>query len=102
MGMIGIPMITQERLKNKMYICNHCGNLFDEFENGRSPCCYAGYERAEKCSLCGDYYKTTQMQDGLCPICRVNTLEQFKYFLNNEFTEKQREYLNDYYDGRRL
>jgi hypothetical protein len=67
-----------------MYICNSCGELFEECEiveehhpygEGSAVevwvvCPHCGdndFDKAEKCSRCGEYVAETY--DGLCDIC---------------------------------
>lgn len=67
-----------------MFICEHCGEVFDEprkYEE-RHPygmgyavevwyecpyCCETGFEEARQCSVCGEYFAV--LEDGLCDAC---------------------------------
>jgi hypothetical protein len=97
-----------------MFICLECGKTFDEpvvwYEKHGldtppyerwvgSPCCHADYEDACFCENCGEAIPEHQNAYGLCAKCENKALEQFKYFLNNEFTEAEREYLDACIEG---
>ena len=66
-----------------MYICNECGEVFDEpkiieehhpygmgyavEEFAVCPYCDGGFQEAEQCERCGEY--VAELEDGLCDIC---------------------------------
>lgn len=75
-----------------MYICEECRNLFSEPTytsvqslewhgdnypevKAISPCCYAGYVKAKRCSICGEYiigkYVRTENDDLICDNCYI-------------------------------
>lgn len=96
------------------YICLNCGEEFSHptiledrhggpFGLGEkyrvSPCCHDGFTAAVTCPLCGELTAAGYDSHGLCRKCAEKTVERLQYFLYNEFTEAQREVLNDAFDG---
>lgn len=98
-----------------MYICLDCGEEFsrpkiiedkhddDPFtprEKHRvSPCCYTGFAAAMNCDDCGALIAIGKDAHGMCRKCAERTVARMRYLLFNEFTEAQREVLNDAFDG---
>ena len=91
------------------YVCNSCGEAFDdpeEWEDSHgldsppyekiivSPCCHDGYSIATECADCGKDI-SIHNKYGLCEECKTKALKQFVYYLNNELTERDREYIDD-------
>ena len=73
-----------------MYICNNCGETFDEFEtieehhpygNGTAAekwavCPYCNdtdFDEAKKCERCGEYF--AELNEGLCDCCHGEMYE---------------------------
>ena len=95
-----------------MYKCNECGAVFDflkvnkevhnELEDG-------SFELFSCCPECGgdDVYTVHECQCGeyipncekLCGNCQDKAMKQFEYFIRNEFTEVEREYIYDNWEG---
>ena len=61
------------------------------------PICKGDYEEISRCEVCGEY--ACESGERYCEECKTDALKRFQYFLRNEFTEKEREMLNDLYDG---
>ena len=91
------------------YICLDCGKAFrgpeliEEFETGehhwKSPCCHGGFVPAVICGNCDKLIAGGSDFHGLCGDCATKTISRLRYFLMNEFTESEREVLNDAFDG---
>ena len=90
-----------------MLKCNECGHLFEEGEQASwvephgerlsgCPLCYGVYEIARPCKLCGDYGNT---EEDYCEDCKNDIKKRFSDFVEKEFTEEERELLNELYDG---
>ena len=73
-----------------MYICNECGEVFDDYEvlKQQHPygdtyaveeiavcphCGDTGFETAKECSMCGEY--VAELFDGLCEVCHSDMTE---------------------------
>ena len=91
------------------YICLNCEELFDtpcEISDPgtgerywRSPCCLDGFMPVVSCERCGKLIAVGADTHGLCGHCAEATVARLRYFLNNEFTEEEREVLNEAFDG---
>lgn len=98
----------------KMYKCNECGHVFEEGEqaewvethgfdygNGEHwsgcPVCKGAYEEAKPCKICGTYDKDNDEE--YCDNCKKDVERRFSAFISEEFTEAERELLNELYDG---
>ena len=98
-----------------MYKCNNCGNIFESGEEKRwtesrgeywgsecyeemcgCPLCEGDFDEIQPCSICGGY------SDGekYCAECKCRCADLFQNLLENNFTEKERDMLNEIYDGR--
>jgi len=97
-----------------MYICLNCGDEFlrpkiIEIRHGAefdlrekrlvSPCCHDSYAAAMNCGSCGTLIAIGKDTRGMCRKCAEKTVARMRYLLFNEFTEAQREVLNDAFDG---
>ena len=91
-----------------MFICNHCGNTFQQPAEFREPhpeligcpdeswtecptCGDGDYTGARMCD-CGNY---TRNSDGLCDDCKRAAMKLFQVFMATNFTERERAYLNE-------
>lgn len=100
---------------NKKYICLDCDAVFDEpteyIENVSPepygfkalyqfgcPECSGAYEEAEQCKGCDDYFHHYELSENYCKKCGKKIIKRLQYFLNNEFTQAEREYLAEVYD----
>lgn len=95
------------------YICMNCGKQFETpvtvsdnhglpffCEKHRvSPCCHDTFMGTMTCAACDAEQAKGTDYHGLCRKCAEATVEQLCYFLYNEFTEAQRQVLNDAFDG---
>ena len=97
-----------------MYICLECG---EEFSNPKttednhgvpfllkvkhrvSPCCHGAFAEAIRCDRCGNLIAAGADAHGYCRKCAERTVDKLRYVLFNEFTEAEREILNDAFDG---
>lgn len=103
-----------------MYKCLDCGNLFEEGEAKRvsekmgeafgspayqdyyvCPCCGGDFEEVEPCKLCGSYEHIASGEE-YCTDCKNDVLKRFQTFVNSEFTEEERELLNELYEGEQI
>jgi len=100
-----------------MLICNECKSTFEmpnevrEYHDGRfSPpeifyecpaCGGSDFEELHYCSKCGEVITESQNKFFMCPACEENTAMRFKYFMDNEFDNGQRRYLNWKYESER-
>lgn len=75
--------MTDERPCYEWYECPHCGSEH--------------IEKADKCE-CGEY---KYRWDILCDDCQKRTLKKFRCFIS-EFSKKEIEYLNEYFEGKYL
>lgn len=99
-----------------MFICTDCGTVFEypakiievhreldcsakEVFSHCPACLSDQFEEAEICAMCGGGFEKYTDEFGMCGDCKRRTEEQFLYFLRNEFNERQREYLADWWDG---
>jgi len=95
------------------YICMNCGGQFEHptvfVENHNlpfysekislSPCCRDTFMPTMRCAVCGDVLAAGTDHHGMCKKCAVAAVDRLCYFLNNEFTEAEREVLNEAFDG---
>lgn len=97
-----------------MYFCLNCGDPFQkpkvlEDKHGEpwrigekrrvSPCCRDSFVKAVGCTGCGELVPAGKDLHGLCRKCGEKTVSRLRYMLLNEFTEAEREILNDAFDG---
>lgn len=97
-----------------MYICLECGHEFIgpvtvtdrhgspyvlKEKHRVSPCCHGAFAEATECVECGGLIAVGADSHGLCRKCAEKTVARLRYLLFNEFTEAQRETLNDAFDG---
>ena len=102
-----------------MYRCEKCHHLFEEgeqatYEESRgeyygSPCsqtlsgcplCGSGYEEVFPCEICGSY--DHEADEKYCVDCMLDVKRRFQTFVANEFTVKERELLNELYEGEEI
>lgn len=92
------------------YLCCNCGEPFDDpflFRDATgethmvSSCCWSSFDRAEICERCGRPFPwpPETPRKKLCAACTRRAVERLRYLLNNEFTEAEREALNEAFDG---
>ena len=56
-------------------------------------------EIAHQCSSCGTSIREEQSAYNLCESCEKKALERFRFFLCNEFTDAEREYIDACVEG---
>ena len=93
----------------EQYICLDCEELFDkpvrleELDTGKqywaSPCCWGAFVPTIGCDRCGKLIAVGSDLHGLCRACAEAVVARLRYYLNNEFTDAEREVLNDAFDG---
>ena len=100
-----------------MFKCLECGNLFEEGEQARwvethgldtppyeewsgCPICKGGYKEIKPCKICGSY--DHDYDEEYCNACKKDVQKRFSTFIAEEFTEEERELLNELYDGKEL
>lgn len=93
----------------EQYICLNCEKIFRDparvREPGtfghfwRSPCCLDGFAPVMTCDRCGKLMAAGSDLHGLCRACAEAAVARLRYYLNNEFTDAEREILNDAFDG---
>lgn len=102
-----------------MYRCLECGHLFEEGEQATwkedrgefwgSPCsesvsgcpiCKGDYEEIKPCVICGSY--NHNIEDEFCDECKLTVKKRFENLMEMKFTKKERELLNELYDGERI
>lgn len=89
-----------------MYICEYCGKEFSDpksvgerhyelLSNPKeyfnvSPCCEAGFEEAEKCEICGNFFYCGNLFGGICDECLGNYRKNYDVLLriSEEDTEE--------------
>lgn len=100
----------------KMYRCESCGHLFEEGEEKKEfsylgdygskkiyehsyscPVCGGDYEEVVKCTKCGSY--NAEAGEKLCDDCKKQSVERFEKFVDENFTDEEREYINKVYEG---
>lgn len=97
-----------------MYICLDCGNEFthpktieekhgDPFQlrekHRVSPCCHSTFAEAMRCGGCNALIAAGADCHGLCRKCAERAVDRLRYLLLNEFTEAEREVLDEAFDG---
>ena len=97
-----------------MYICLDCGNEFthpktieekhgDPFQlrekHRVSPCCHSTFAEAMRCGGCNALIAAGADCHGLCRKCAERAVDRLRYLLLNEFTEAEREALDEAFDG---
>lgn len=101
------------------YKCEECGHVFEEGEQANwredrgelwgSPCseemsgcplCKGAYEIINPCKICGSY--DHDFDEDYCNQCKKDVQKRFADFIKKEFTEEERELLNELYDGERI
>lgn len=77
-----------------MYKCEDCGHVFDKPDLKREnigeyqgapayqtvyscPACGGDYEEAEECNDCEEYFLSDELEDGLCPLCYDNRINEW-------------------------
>lgn len=94
-----------------MYKCKNCGHLFEDGEAKRwkephgedlvgCPICECDFEEIKPCVLCGSY--DHDIDTDYCEICKIYVKNRFKNLVEKNFTEEERELLNELYDGERI
>lgn len=100
-----------------MYRCEECGHLFEEGEQEHisecvgeywgspayqeydvCPCCGGSYETISPCKICGGY-ENLESGEKYCENCKIEVEKRFEALME-EFSEEEREILNELYDGR--
>ena len=92
-----------------MYVCDFCGQAFDdpvEIKDERehfghlchetfyvSPCCGEGFESAYDCKVCGAVVQVIEVDNGLCERCQTATEKKLKAFCDT-LTQPEKSYLN--------
>ena len=85
-----------------MYKCEECemiiedyNDLAEDFDGCRiCPNCESDVTEVEECD-CGDFKEKGEL---LCETCKMQVLKEFQEFMDN-FTENERQFLNEYFDG---
>lgn len=92
----------------EFYICLNCGAVFHKprpvtechgEKHDVSPCCGEDFAQGSECSYCGKEMPAAEGRHGLCRKCAWSTVEHFRWYLCNNFSEAQRAVLNDAFDG---
>lgn len=98
-----------------MYRCMECGNLFEEGEQKTyreymgechgypayeefcgCPLCGGSYKEITPCEICGTY--NHDFGEEYCEECKKEVKERFRKLVRDNFTEEERELLNDLYE----
>lgn len=91
-----------------LYICLNCEETFQRPTLVReahgetyrvSPCCLDAFMQAMQCKRCEDYIAPGRDLHGLCRKCAERAVNRLTQLLATEFTEEEREALNDAFDG---
>lgn len=97
-----------------MYRCLECGNLFEDGEEvvweethgldsppyekwSGCPLCKGGYKTINPCKICGSY--NHDPAEDYCNQCKKDVKKRFADFIEEEFTEEERDLLNELYEG---
>jgi len=97
--------------------CTVCGMLFDEGEEKLytdrhgfeyppyevyygCPCCSGAFEEVAPCKICGSYEHDAE--EKYCDNCKADVKKRFSDFMDKAFTKKERQLLNELYDGERI
>ena len=100
-----------------MYKCDICGHLFEEGEQKKwienhgleygqgeqwqgCPLCEGSYQEIEPCKICGSYEHNAD--EDYCDECKKNVLKTFTILMNENFSEEERELLNELLEGERI
>ena len=91
-----------------MYICLNCGEPFEEpytyFEDyGEaqtvSPCCKGAFDYATTCDNCKRPIPASAVFHGQCEECTKDVIRSLVKHLKEHYTYKEREILNDAFEG---
>lgn len=97
--------------------CNSCGLIFSDEEiytyeekHGFDyppyeqlevcPRCGDGFEELNDCKICGAY--CDDVDERYCDSCKAKIKQRFSDFVNKNFTEEERECLNEMYEGEEI
>lgn len=89
-----------------MYKCEDCkliiedyNDLAEDFGGGRiCPCCSGDVEQVRHCITCEDYIPINEV---FCDKCKMQLRKTVQEFMDT-FTEEERKYINEIYDGEEL
>ena len=90
-----------------MFRCEECKEIFEEYKEMQEDtgeicavCPYCNSEDIEEVNECecGEYKKTDEI---LCEKCQIDILKKFRIFMDT-FTEEERKFINEVYDGEEL
>lgn len=93
-------------------ICDDCGYVFEnpvivilppgeEWES--CPACKSTeINEAAQCLGCGETKNYYNLENEYCEDCGIGIIKRFHDFLENGFSTKEREYLNEFYDGKAI
>lgn len=103
-----------------MFKCLDCGHLFEDGEEklikeslgefwgqptvrvvSVCPICEGDFEEVKPCEICGSY-ESIESGESVCEKCKIRVLKRFKRFMADNFTDKERQLLNDLMDGEEL
>lgn len=103
-----------------MLKCKDCEHLFEESEIANwtefigerwgSPCfeektgcpiCCGAYDEAVACKICGSY-EGVEEDEEYCEECKEKVKKRFITFVYSNFTETERDLLNELYDGEKI
>ena len=87
-----------------MYKCKECGHLFEYGEQAvwheshgekwqGCPLCKGNYEEVKICDVCDEY--SSDISYGMCKKCRDYTVNRFNLIIEKNFTNEEREFLNE-------
>ncbi|HIH32472.1 TPA: methionine--tRNA ligase [Candidatus Woesearchaeota archaeon] len=99
-------IFSRLRAKNLIYkktmeltFCEHCKRFLpDRYVKGQCPKCNAEDQYGDQCEKCGTAYKTTDLVNPYCSICKNTPIRKDSdhyFFRLNEFSEKLREWLTN-------
>ncbi len=74
--------------------CSTCDEIIDS-KDGWCPKCSGGLEDVKPCVKCDKPTRLKELKGGFCKVCGLKVNKRLQYFLNNEFTEAEREYLSE-------
>ena len=102
-----------------MYRCAECGHLFEEGEQHTRreflgecfgvpaydefevcPICGADFDEVRPCKICGAY--NHDAEEDYCDNCKEEVKKRFDKLVSDNFSEDERNLLNDLYDGERI
>ncbi len=101
----------------KMLRCEECGHIFENgeqtewiethgFNDGTGehfsgcPICKGSFEEVDPCPICDSY--NHEANETYCDNCKKDVLKRFTILMNENFTEEERDLLNDLLDGERI